>query len=144
MLQNINGSIFSLGYLWIITSISIASKTVSREEKGEGLTFKNLAILMLKKTEKIQGDLGVVTALASMYLFSVLGVKGNPNATNLMVVAVGAISLLFAAGTEFFTLAFGGSERGDQPIGTPTRDSRSNRTISLGGIEGDMTVAGFV
>ena len=42
------------------------------------MTYSNLTILRLKKREKVQGALGVVTALVSMYLFSVLGVEGKP------------------------------------------------------------------
>ena len=43
------------------------------------MTYTNLAILRLKLKEKVQGSLGVITALVSMYLFSVLGVEGAPN-----------------------------------------------------------------
>ena len=47
------------------------------EEREEGLTYEDLTILRLKNSkEKIQGILGVVTALVSMYLFSVLSPRG--------------------------------------------------------------------
>ena len=57
------------------------SKAVSREEREDGLTYEKLVILRLKPRQKIQGALGVVTALTSMYLFSVLGVQGDPKTT---------------------------------------------------------------
>jgi len=66
-------------YLAIITAVSIASRTVPQEARGEGITYSNLAILRLRMKEKVQGALGVITALASMYLFSDLGVEGEPN-----------------------------------------------------------------
>ena len=66
-------------YLVIITAVAIASRTVPQEERGEGMTYTNLVILRLKAKEKVQGALGVITALVSMYLFSILGVEGAPN-----------------------------------------------------------------
>ena len=80
-------------YLLIITINSLLKKSVTREERGEGLTFENLAILKLKPKEKIQGALGVVTALASMYLFSILGVEGDPSITIWVVGGVGTITI---------------------------------------------------
>ena len=64
-------------YLVIITIVSIANRTVPQEERGKGMTYIELAILRLNKKEKVQGSLGVVTALVSMYLFSVLGIEGD-------------------------------------------------------------------
>eukprot|EP00518_Triparma_eleuthera_P000388 CAMPEP_0182453030 /NCGR_PEP_ID=MMETSP1319-20130603/263_1 /TAXON_ID=172717 /ORGANISM="Bolidomonas pacifica, Strain RCC208" /LENGTH=153 /DNA_ID=CAMNT_0024650917 /DNA_START=663 /DNA_END=1121 /DNA_ORIENTATION=+ len=39
-------------YLAIITGVSIASRTVPEKERGEGMTYSNLAILRLKVKEK--------------------------------------------------------------------------------------------
>ena len=40
-------------YLVIITMVAIASRTVPQEERREGMTYSNLAILRLKKKEKV-------------------------------------------------------------------------------------------
>ena len=45
---------FPSGYLIVITTVSICNNAVSREERGEGLTYKNLAILRPKTREKIK------------------------------------------------------------------------------------------
>ena len=65
-------------YVVLVTCVTICSQTVD-EERGEGLTWLNLALLDLKKREKMQGTLGLFTALNSMYLFSALGVQGEPD-----------------------------------------------------------------
>ena len=59
-------------YLCIIPITAIRSKALSREERGEGLTYERLTILRLKPREKIQGTFRLFKALALMYLFSVL------------------------------------------------------------------------
>eukprot|EP00518_Triparma_eleuthera_P000213 CAMPEP_0182459934 /NCGR_PEP_ID=MMETSP1319-20130603/4947_1 /TAXON_ID=172717 /ORGANISM="Bolidomonas pacifica, Strain RCC208" /LENGTH=150 /DNA_ID=CAMNT_0024658953 /DNA_START=124 /DNA_END=573 /DNA_ORIENTATION=+ len=46
--------------LAIIAIASIASRTVPQEERGEGITYSNLAILRLKMKEKVQGVFGVI------------------------------------------------------------------------------------
>ena len=128
-------------YLTIITAISIVSKAVSSEERGKGLTYENLAILRLKWRQKVQGALGLVTALASMYLFSVLGVQGEPNGLIRILGGVGFVALVITASIEASELVFGISEGRGQPAGVSESHSRS---FSLGGIEGEMTVAGMV
>eukprot|EP00518_Triparma_eleuthera_P020214 CAMPEP_0197548116 /NCGR_PEP_ID=MMETSP1320-20131121/2318_1 /TAXON_ID=91990 /ORGANISM="Bolidomonas sp., Strain RCC2347" /LENGTH=88 /DNA_ID=CAMNT_0043108057 /DNA_START=355 /DNA_END=617 /DNA_ORIENTATION=+ len=50
-------------YIGIITMIAIGSRTIPHAERGEGMTYSNLAILRLKKRERVQGSLGVITAL---------------------------------------------------------------------------------
>eukprot|EP00518_Triparma_eleuthera_P013574 CAMPEP_0182476708 /NCGR_PEP_ID=MMETSP1319-20130603/29577_1 /TAXON_ID=172717 /ORGANISM="Bolidomonas pacifica, Strain RCC208" /LENGTH=96 /DNA_ID=CAMNT_0024677817 /DNA_START=37 /DNA_END=324 /DNA_ORIENTATION=+ len=59
-------------YTAIISGVTIAHSTVPKNDRGEGLMFTNIATLKFKIKEKVQGALGVVTALVSMYLFSVL------------------------------------------------------------------------
>ena len=128
-------------YLAIITTISISSRSVPQEERGEGITYSNLAILRLKVKEKVQGALGVVTALASMYGFSVLGVEGAPNEIVGKVGGVGALTSGVAALIEFASIAFGrsGSAEDDQEgslsgnLGEPSNIRRS-RSASIGNI----------
>ena len=140
-------------FVVIITCVSITSKTVSRKERGEGLTYANLAILRLEKRQKIQGALGVVTTMASIYLFSVLGVQGDPNIYIGWVGAVGALALFIGALIEMFALGFGGSWVGERDAGTSeaprsnlsgASDFGSEKSSSLGMIDGDMTVASFI
>ena len=133
-----------------ITGVSIASKCVTQEERGEGMTYANMAILRLKKIEKVQGALGVNKALVSMYLFSVLGVEGAPNDTILEVGLAGAVTLIIAGLIEFASLAFGRSgSTGDGQAGSSrdlreSRKLRTSRSASIGNIAENMTVAGLV
>ena len=149
-----NAAMFLSFYLAIIASVSIARKTVPRKERGEGLTYINLAALSLTWRQTIQGALVAMTALASMYLFSVLGVEGLPNGLVFGIAAIGGATMSAAALVEIFTFAVRGSrvER-EQLAETPgtqrrdlsgTKDFRSDRRLSLGGIEDDMTGIGMV
>ena len=139
-------------YLGIMTTVSIMSKAVSREDKGKGLTYENLAILKLEMRQKIQGALGLVTALVSMYLFSVLGVQGDPNSTNFVIGAIGFMTLLVAVLIELVALAFGESKKREQPSSAPEEPRQSlrgrkfspERRISTGKMSDDMTIAGLV
>ena len=137
------------GYLLVVTLVSLASKAVPREDRDEGLTYKNLAILRLKRMQEIQGALGTVTALASMYLFSVLGVEGDPNDTISMAGGVGMLTICTAALIELYTLTWGR----EHPAGSPeapgkdlggARGFQLERRLSLAKVADDMTVASFV
>ena len=46
--------------------------TVLKERRGQGLTYADVGTLRLKRIEKIQEALSMVTALASMYLSRVM------------------------------------------------------------------------
>ena len=140
-------------YLATITAVSLASKAVSREQRGEGLTYESLAILMLKKREMIQGALGVITTLVSMYLFSVLGVQGDPNVANGVIGAVGGVTLGIAALIEVFTLTFGDSQGGEQSAGISMASRRdlsgagdfaSEKRFSIAKGGDDITIMGMV
>ena len=137
-------------YLVIITMVAIASRTVPQEERGEGMTYSNLAILRLKIKEKVQGALGVITALVAMYLFSVLGVEGAPNGSLKWMAGAGGLTLLVAAFIELASIAFGRSgSTGDGQAGSsgslvqPSNIGAEQR-LSLSNIEENMTVAGLV
>ena len=117
-------------YFVIITALPITIKAVSHKERGEGLTTASQANFRLKNRQKIQGALGEVTALASMYLFSILGVQGDPNDIIYMVGTVGSLALgLVVLIDETIILAIGGSRGGEQIVGTsqaPRKASRSD------------------
>jgi hypothetical protein len=137
-------------YLFIITAVAIASRTVPQGERGEGMTYSNLAILRLKMKEKVQGALGVVTALVAMYLFSVLGVEGKRNETIIWLGGSGALTMGIAALIELAYIAFGrsvstgdGQEGSSVSLGEPSNIRRS-RSASIGNIAENMTIAGLV
>ena len=138
-------------YLGIIAAVSLASRTAPQEERGEGMTYINLAILRLKGKEKVQGALGVIAALVSMYLFSVLGVEGAPNRSLLWLGGVGGLTLLVAALIELAYIAFGRSvSTGDGQAGSSSgilnepSNVRRSRSASIGNIAENMTFAALV
>ena len=138
------------GYLIIITAVSVASKSVPQEERGGGITYSNLAILRMKMKEKVQGALGLVTALTSMYLFSVLGVEGAPNGSLLWVGGAGVLTWVIAGLIEFASIAFGrpvstgdGQAGSSVSLGEPSNIGAEER-LSLGNVEENMTIAGLV
>ena len=138
-------------YLVIITAVAMASKTVPQGERGEGTTYSNLAILRLKMKEKVQGSLGVVTALVAMYLFSVLGVEGAQNWSILWVGLGGAMTLLVAAFIEFAYIVFGSSvSTGDDQAGSSSgslghpSNISAEQQLSFTNVEENMTVASLV
>ena len=138
-------------YLGIITGVSIVSRAVPQGERGEGMTYSNLAILRLKVKEKVQGALGVITALASMYLFSVLGVEGERNETFLLLGLAGAVTLSVAAFIELAYIAFGRSgSTGDGKAGSSSgslgepNNIGTEQRLSLANVEENMKVAGLV
>ena len=137
-------------YLVAITAVAIVSRTVPQRERGEGMTYSNLAILRLKRKEKVQGALGVVTALASMYLFSVLGVEGVPNGSLLWVGLAGGMTLGVAALVEFASITFGRSDTTSdgQSGSSGSLDEPSNvnaeQRLSLANVGENMAFAGLV
>ena len=101
--------------------------------------------------EKVQGALGVVTALASMYLFSVLGVEGAPNGLIGWVGLAGGATMGAAGMIEVVSIAYdeSASTEGDGQAGTlgswtqPSNVRVASR-LSLGDVEENMTFAGLV
>ena len=101
--------------------------------------------------EKVQGALGVITALVSMYLFSVLGVEGTPNRLISWVGGYGGVTLAVAGMIEVASIAFGRSVSTDDgqagsssgSLGQPSKVSAEQR-LSLSNIGENMTVAGLV
>ena len=152
--QNTNtAAVFLSVYVCITIGISLASRTVPQQEKGEGMTYSNLAILRLKVKEMVQGALGVITALASMYLFSFLGVEGEYNATILWMGSAGLETLLIAAIVEGASIAFGrlgsagGSQAGSSSASLGETSNFSavvEEQLSLEDVEENMTFAGLV
>ena len=137
-------------YLVIITGVSIVSRTIPQKQGEEdGTTFSNLAVLRLFVREKVQGALGVVTAMVSMYLFSLLGVEGQPNETIFWVGVGGALALGIAAMIELISLASRASRGlvGDAAEGEGASTStlrKGDGRLSVGRVGDDMIIATMV
>ncbi|GMH98487.1 hypothetical protein TrVE_jg9990 [Triparma verrucosa] len=86
-------------YLAILTILSIASKAVPKSVQREAAwDLSSIASLKgLKWWQQIQGGLIIITAIASLYLLSILGVEANGNSMVFKVGALGGVSLAFAA-----------------------------------------------
>ena len=119
------------------------------------MTCSNLAILRLKMKERVQGALGVVTALVSMYLFSVLGVEGAPDESIRLLGLAGGVTLLLAGLIEFASLASlacganistgdgrAGSSSGS--VGRPSNVSAEEDQLSLRDVAENMTIIDIV
>ena len=126
-----------------------------RAERGEGVTYADLAILKLGTRQKVQGALGVITALTSMYLFSILGVEGPPNVSLWQSGAVGLITIGLAVLIEMFALVTGGTGwDGTSAISSGEGENATNTRVATEGSEGqrislakfgdDMVVAGMI
>ena len=85
-------------YLSLLTMLSIVNKTVPKSVQREtAWELSSIASLKgLKWWQQIQGGLVIITAIASLYLLSVLGVEGNENSMVFIIAAIGAISRGFA------------------------------------------------
>ena len=141
-------SLFLSGYLFIVTMVSIASKAISRERRAGGLTYEDLALLRLEQRQEIQGALILVTALASMHLLSVLGVKGKTNSVVTAVGLAGLVAIGIAATIEATVLVAGGQPAGKS--GTLRRslggasNFTSGRKLSVIKVLGEMKIVGMV
>ena len=94
-----HAAMFLSFYLAILTGLSIASKTVPKSVQREtAWDISSIASLKgLKWWQQIQGGLVTITAIASLYLLSILGVEENKNSVVLNVGGVGGLSMMFAA-----------------------------------------------
>ena len=136
----------------IAASLTIIRRAVPSAQRGEGLTLENLAILKLKKREKIQGILALFTTFSSMLLFSVLEIQSKPDTNVLNIGVIGSVTLLAVAIIEFYTLAKGMRD-GEQPAESPKAPQRnlggainfkSDRRLSLRKVESEMKIISLV
>jgi len=161
-------ALFLSVYVAMITVVSMSSKVISRAERGAALTYEQVATLKLSRSQKLQGYCGVFAAIASMYLFSVLGVQGKPNKAITYLGGAGFFALAFSSLIEGYKLSRSTSPGGSGELSTTTTtimppanqtemvqtNSRnglimagglmSERRLSLGGIGDNMVVAGMV
>ena len=94
----------------------------------------------------MQGTLGVIAALVSIYLFSVLGVPEEPNDSFWLVGAGGGVASGVFALIELFTLSSKVSKgTRDGQVGKPQGlSARSANSMSVGNIEDGMIEATMV
>ena len=84
-------------YLVLVTSVSIARKVSGNEDFT---TYEHLATLKLTMRERVQGLMLIVTALSTLFLFSVLGVKGE---SNISILIIGERRRVSVAKRHFFS-----------------------------------------
>ncbi|GMI09881.1 hypothetical protein TrVE_jg13446 [Triparma verrucosa] len=133
-------------YLAILTTVSIASKTVPKSVQREtAWEFSSIASLKgLKRWQQIQGGLVTITAIVSLYLLSVLGVEGNQNSTVYIVGITGALSMVSAELINMTMLVRTRNEhQRNTTIELPPKQ-RSVRGISAGELQEGMIAATFV
>ena len=130
-------------YLAILTTMSIVSKTVPKSVQREtAWELSSIASLKgLKWWQQIQGGLVIITAIASLYLLSVLGVEGNENSMVWIIGAIGAISLIFASLINVTMLVRTSNEH---KVRSEVETNRSSRKISTTELEEGMFMGAFV
>ena len=126
-------------YLTILLAITQAQKLMTSEERGSEPNYDNLAIMRLSPWQKLQGALGAAMVVSSMYLFSVLGVRGDYNTTTRTVGDYGLVCGTFTLLIELIAVlqTFSWCGRYREGMGRP-----SSHWLSIK--EGGMGIAGFL
>ena len=134
-------------YVVISTGLSIVSKTVPKSVQRE-MSWDLLSIASLnglKWWQRVQGRLITITAIASLYLLSVLGVERNQNSMVFIIGSMGTVSIAFTGLIAMAMLIRTGNEHqhDNTTVELPTTQ-RSIRGISAGQVEEGMIAATFV
>ena len=142
-----HAAMFLSFYLALLTTLSIASRTVPKSVQREiAWELSSIASLKgLKWWQQIQGGFMTITAIISLYLLNVLGVEGNVNSSVFNVWALGGVSIGFAAVINTTTLI---RTRNEHQRNTTTVElpptQRSARGFSAGDIEENATALALV
>ncbi|GMI01324.1 hypothetical protein TrLO_g1123 [Triparma laevis f. longispina] len=136
-------------YLAVITTLSIASKTVpksvQRETAWELSSISPIASLKgLKWWQRMQGGLITITAIASLYLLGWLGVEGNENSTVWIVGALGLLIIIFAGLINMTMLVRTRNEQQRKTTVDLLTKQRSVRGFSAGDVEENALVLALV
>ena len=91
-------------YLIVVCTVNLVSRAISSGDRM-GRTFENLATLELRRREKFQVILLMITLLVSLFLFSNLGVHGESSELVKTASAVGGIAIALTAVIEFYDQA---------------------------------------
>lgn len=85
-------------YLVILTIMSFFNKSASKSVQRQIVWEKSaMATLKLKGWQRLQEGLMTISAVASVFLLSALGVEGDENLTVFRIGVLRAVSLSFAA-----------------------------------------------
>ena len=127
-------------YLCFLVGLTLPRKVLSRKERDIGLTYENITILRLSRRQNIQ--VVVITTLASMYLFSILGDQGEYNYTVNYIGLGGMVAITAAVVIEVLNLVIGKSANlvREQNVSLNTQEGG----LSLSRFTDDMTITGMV
>jgi len=156
-----HASAFLSGYLVLFVMQSIAVKAVPTSiSESSVLTFEEVARLdNFKKRQKIQGFLIITTGLCSFFLLSYVGSEAQPNSSVAIVGSVGgillcgqAIMVMFVLTTKMKhrqertgqSLSSLGKEEADEEENEKKKKKKGRNRLSLGAIEDEGLVGGFL
>ncbi|GMH85340.1 hypothetical protein TrST_g846 [Triparma strigata] len=133
------GAVYLSCYVAIMTASSAVRKVVPSEERETVLTYEILAVMRLKWFQQLQGLMATLTILASMFLFSSLGVKGKFSFKYSTIGYIGLITTGMYFLIDILTLV---SERRGRPAaaGQNPRMSAiaSERRLNITKLSGDL------
>ena len=122
-----------------MTASSVVRKVVPSEERETVLTYEILAVMRLKWFQQLQGVMVTLTALASMFLFSSLGVKGVESFQYNMIGGIGLITTAIYLLIDILTLV---SEQRRRPAAADRKPRMSaiasERRLSISKLSGDL------
>jgi len=133
-------------YVVILTTVTIASKSVPKSVQREtAWVLSSITSLKgLKWWQQIQGGLTTISALASLFLLSVLGVEGDQNSIVAIVGGVVLLGIGFAALIYMAVLVRTLNEQQqNETIELPAKQ-RSVRGISAGDVEEGLFAAALI
>ncbi|GMH98631.1 hypothetical protein TrVE_jg11953 [Triparma verrucosa] len=91
-------------YLVVVCTVRLVSRAISSGDRM-GRTFENLATLELRRREKVQVILLMITLLVSLFLFSNLGVHGEASELVRYAGSLGGVAIALTAVIEFYDKA---------------------------------------
>ncbi|GMH88267.1 hypothetical protein TrVE_jg3806 [Triparma verrucosa] len=144
-----HAAMFLSFYLALLTTLSIASRTVPKSVQREMAFGLSLIASLegLKWWQRIQGRLITIVAIISLYLLSFIGVEGNENSVVWITGSMGLLSMIFAflinATMLVRTRNAYEQERNTTSIELPT-NQRSARGFSAGAVEENSIVLALV
>ena len=133
------GAVYLSCYVAMMTASSAVRKVVPSEERETVLTYEILAGMRLKWFQQLQGLMATLTILASMFLFSSLGVKGKYSFKYNTIGYIGLITTAIYLLIDILTLV---SEQRRQPAAADRKPRMSaiasERRLSISKLSGDL------
>ncbi|GMI01521.1 hypothetical protein TrVE_jg12109 [Triparma verrucosa] len=137
-------ALYLSSYLAIFTNLSIVSKAVPRSvQKSTAFELSALCTLELELWQKVQGICVSVSALASLYLLSALGVEGDENP---LVWIAGGFGLVSIGVAWLINLAITARCANDYDGHQEEKEEEQRRVgrVSAGDLQEGMFVGAFV